>query len=312
MLAVAKQVLGKQRLCSSSLVIQHSLTHTVVGVFPARSCTGLAIQRSFAYFACPLFRLISGRRNFATRSVHESKCGACVTRLTASPKKKAGSTSLLDIEDVTLNKSVEQAVSAHIRCARCGSLRLSPHGPDALSYYSVLVPPEAITSSSLFDIDVGLIKQRFLAVQRLIHPDLLLTLHTPASGVKRQTSSAAAECTTRRSEEWSAWCNKGWETLRDPLARAEYLARLSASELDAQRADEETLRTVLEAREAIADSGSVKLLRAENEKRVSHTIEGLGKAFRAKDRNDIIRLIVRLRYWYSLKKAISDYVETTG
>lgn len=207
--------------------------------------------------------------------------------------------SLLEKEDIHYNlshMSPQEIMVSYMRCPNCTGI-LSP--PSSSHFMDILVPINAIKTSN-FDLDLMLVKERFLSFQRYLHPDLI-AFHL-------RNNQIAAEEQEERLEEWSVWINNAWETIRDPLKRAEHLIGVKESELEKMQTDPFTLMTAMQAREELdEDKKSVSHLKKENDERLRDTEGALSAAFRDKsNRAEIIKLIVKLKYWYSLRDAIKE------
>ena len=163
-----------------------------------------------------------------------------------------------------------------------------------------LVPVEAIGTSN-FDLDMLLVKERYLTFQRCLHPDLL-SFHL-------KNNADSAEEQRSKLEEWSTWINRAWETIRDPLKRAMHLIGMEEAELEKAQTDSNTLMTAMQVREELEmDGRDVHRLKVENTERIGEVEEALKGAFQCKhDRKDIIELITKLKYWYSLRDAIREH-----
>lgn len=102
--------------------------------------------------------------------------------------------------------------SGYIKCTVCGRLRplSDTKGP---SYF------ELLADDTSFEVDLASTRQRYLQLQRLLHPDNY-------SGTEQEGESLCAA-------DWSSFINRAYETLRNPLQRAIYLVRHSQLAFDA-------------------------------------------------------------------------------
>lgn len=206
--------------------------------------------------------------------------------------------SILRKEDTKYNLShmnAQEIIVSYMRCSNCTGI-LSP--PSSSHFMDILVPIEAIRTSN-FDFDLILVKERYLNFQRYLHPDLIaFHLRDKKEVIEEQKGIL---------EEWSVWINRAWETIKDPLKRAEHLIGVKESELDKMQTDSTTLMTAMQVREELEASNDVRALKNENNKRLEETEEALKEAFRNRlDRSKIVAMIVRLKYWYSLRDAIKE------
>ena len=92
-----------------------------------------------------------------------------------------------------------------------------------------------------FEIDTNALTDRYRDLQKALHPDRF---------------ASASDQERRLSLQQAAQVNSGYETLRDPLARARYLLRLQGVEYDDEKStinDLEFLEEQLELRERLAE-----------------------------------------------------------
>jgi molecular chaperone HscB len=132
--------------------------------------------------------------------------------------------------------------------------------------------------SESFDIDLGVLAERYRQLQRALHPDRF------ASGSDQER---------RLSMQQASHVNAAFQTLKDPLQRAQYLLQLRGLDLSQGRgtvSDLEFLESQLELREVLADipttadpHASIEHFNAEITDRVNECIGALGEAFVAKD-----------------------------
>lgn len=190
----------------------------------------------------------------------------------------------------------QEIIVSYMRCPNCTGI-LSP--PSSSHFMDILVPIGAIKTSN-FDLDLTMVKERYLNFQRYLHPDLI-AFHL-------KDNKSAAEEQRCRLGEWSVWINEAWETIKDPLKRAEHLIGVKESELEKMSTDSITLMTAMQVREDLEGGKKSALeLREENEGRVEEVEEALKTAFQTKlSRAEIVELIVKLKYWHSLRDAIKE------
>jgi len=137
------------------------------------------------------------------------------------------------------------------------------------------------------DIDAGALDKAYFARQREWHPDRFVG--KPAEERARASVEAAA-------------LNEAYRTLKDPLERAIYLAKLRGVELpgDGKTIDDpELLMEVMDAREELHEASSIgevdalaKFAREDLEK----ALAGLPGLFLANDKPAIRKTLLRLRY----------------
>lgn len=141
-----------------------------------------------------------------------------------------------------------------LRCPACETL-VAP-GQGGLDYFDLLQD-----GRWSFELDRDLLRRRFLALQRQMHPDRFAQINdddNPLSS-RRSTRGEAA-----RAASWSATINKAHETLRSDLARAIYLYNLRSpeepygEECSGSSMDEEDLIEFLSLREQIEEAQQVE------------------------------------------------------
>ncbi|KAJ3400748.1 hypothetical protein CcCBS67573_g05928 [Chytriomyces confervae] len=148
-----------------------------------------------------------------------------------------------------------------------------------------------------FDVDLGALKQRYLRMQQIVHPD---------------ANSQRSEKERDFSETQSVFINKAYQALRDPLARAKYMLHLKdihIDEADKGSISPQSLMEIMEIWEEIEGLESQEGLDAlthENEKRIADEVRTLSKAFQKEDLALAKDAVVKLQYWYSLKQRLRD------
>ena len=148
-----------------------------------------------------------------------------------------------------------------------------------------------------YKINHGELKRIFRKEQAKYHPDLFMN---------RDVEDR------KESELISSKLNKAYQTLRDPLSRAKHLLKLNGVEIseDFKIQDPEFLMNVMELQERIveANEGELKALFEENDVRFQETVNGISRAFEAKDYALAQQLIVKLNYWSTIKSLINDHL----
>lgn len=127
-----------------------------------------------------------------------------------------------------------------------------------------------------FEIDLGALAERYRQLQRALHPDRF------ASGSDQER---------RLSLQQAAHVNAAFQTLKDPLQRAQYLLQLRGLDLSQGRGtinDLEFLESQLELREALSEipaatdpQASLERFNAEIIDRITECHAALGAAFAA-------------------------------
>ncbi len=125
----------------------------------------------------------------------------------------------------------ESLAQAPVACAECHSLLEHVSGADYFELFGL---------ERSFDIAPADIQRKFLAIARNIHPDAFVSADAATQSVVLHLSSAV---------------NKAYETLRDPVRRAEYILEVSGgkSAADDKRVAPELLAEVMMLREEIEE-----------------------------------------------------------
>ncbi len=137
------------------------------------------------------------------------------------------------------------------------------------------------------DLDAGALDKAYFAQQRQWHPDRFVG--KPAEQRAKASVEAAA-------------VNDAYRTLKDPLARAVYLAGLNGVEMPADGKtidDPELLMEAMEAREELHEASSVAAidsLATKAREEMKKSLGGLAALFLAKDKPAIRKALLRLRY----------------
>jgi molecular chaperone HscB len=137
------------------------------------------------------------------------------------------------------------------------------------------------------DIEPAVLDRAYFALQRQWHPDRFVT--KPAAEKARASSEAAS-------------LNDAYRTLKEPLARAFYLAQLNGVEMPADGKtidDPELLMEAMEAREELHEAASAEIVDGLADKAQGELKSSLGKLgglFLANDKPAIRKALLRLRY----------------
>ncbi|KAJ1911428.1 molecular chaperone [Mycoemilia scoparia] len=161
-----------------------------------------------------------------------------------------------------------------------------------LTYFDVLTG-----SKPTFDVDIKKLRQKFLRLQQVAHPD---------------TFAKASDTEKGLADVLSSWINKGYSTLRNPLSRAKYLLKLEGHEItEAQKLNDPTLiMEVLEQREEVESCKSeeqLEAIRKYNSEKINETLDQLSKAFNDKDYQQAHDLTIQLQYWDNIQEAINNW-----
>lgn len=139
-----------------------------------------------------------------------------------------------------------------------------------------------------FDLDTAALDQRYFALQRQLHPD-------------RFASRSARERAVSQSQ--AVALNEAYETLKDPLSRAEYMLKLHGVDVNPDGCntvrDPTLLMEQMERREALAEAETREAVDAIATETRAEFDRGLKAASAAFDRNDLEAAeieITRLKY----------------
>ncbi|CAE6411235.1 unnamed protein product [Rhizoctonia solani] len=162
--------------------------------------------------------------------------------------------------------------------------------PSTTSYYALFDLPE-----NTYEIDTRDLRNRFLKTQRLTHPD--------AWSAKPEKDKAAAAT-------YSSFVNKGYETLRSPLKRAEYLLSLRGSETGETDSleDQHFIMEIMEMRENVEEaetSNDLESLLMGNREQTQEEIDTISRAFDSGDIKTAKEASVRLKYRLGVEDSIN-------
>ncbi|CUA77433.1 molecular chaperone HscB [Rhizoctonia solani] len=186
-------------------------------------------------------------------------------------------------------------------CSSCGK-PLPTRLPICPACSHIAPLPPATTYYELFDlpnnsyvIDTKDLRNRFLKTQRLTHPD--------AWSAKPEKDKAAAAT-------YSSFVNKGYEALKSPLKRAEYLLSLRGAEMGETDSleDQHFIMEIMEMRENVEEAetrNELETLLAENHKQMQDEIDTISKAFDSSDLKIAKEASVRLKYRLGVEDSIN-------
>lgn len=138
-----------------------------------------------------------------------------------------------------------------------------------------------------FALDPAALDRSYFALQRQLHPDRFAGKSARERAISQQQAAAL---------------NEAYETLKNPVHRARYLAELAGVDMpgDGRTVDDPALLIeAMEAREALADAqsvGDVQTLEQRSRGDRSAQIDNLSALFDAGDKDAIRRAILRLAY----------------
>ncbi|KAG2186946.1 hypothetical protein INT44_003174 [Umbelopsis vinacea] len=149
----------------------------------------------------------------------------------------------------------------------------------------------------IYDVDVKRLRMSFLRKQQRVHPDSYA-----------QKSSEEYQL----AQTQSSYLNKAYNTLKDPLARAQYMLALNGVEVAESESleDPELLMEVMEIREQMEEAETeedIKKLKQENIDKIAHTAEQLTKSFKSNNMDEAKELTIQMQYWDNIRRAIVDW-----
>ncbi|CAO3613661.1 unnamed protein product [Cunninghamella blakesleeana] len=189
------------------------------------------------------------------------------------------------------------ASRAAVSCENVDCGAIQPTVPE-LNFYELLkagTGENKITPT--FDIELGPLKRQFLKLQQVAHPD---------------SYSNATEREHKYAEIQSSLLNKAYHTLKDPLARAQYLLAQKGVEIDESESlhNPALLMEVMEVREELEEATTnddVEIIKNENDEKIKETVANLSSAFANNDLDLAKDYSIQLQYWENIRRAIIDW-----
>jgi len=168
----------------------------------------------------------------------------------------------------------ERTIGTHF-CPGCGKLLQLPQGSD---YFAMFELPRKLW------IEMGVLEQKFLQLSWKLHPDNFVS-----------ATEQEREISLKRSSE----LNDAYRTLRDPIARVEYLLAIEGTRKNGenkQQAPPELLEEVFELNESLDELREAK---AEGSDTASlrHSLEAAEKSFEEKLKDVDGALQAKAREW---------------
>jgi molecular chaperone HscB len=188
-----------------------------------------------------------------------------------------------------------QPLESPICCTNCGAL--NPYPLDKLSYFDLF------GMAPTYDLDEQVLHRKYLALTRNVHPDVA----GQASQENRQHALAI-----------SSEMNRAYDTLRDPVARAEYLLSLScgAAAPDSRSVPQQLLGEVMMLREEIEEAhaagdqvaiGRLRRQVSEHQRSCMEAITSLSRSLhdgRAETRRSLREQLNAVKYWNNLMERL--------
>ncbi len=226
----------------------------------------------------------SATRNSYSHSATPQVCLACRVR-----GQKRG------IKDFSIRRGISGAASSE----RTGQIEKPFENTAVPKTHYDLFPntlPSGPPPNGPFHIDVRQLRNEFLRLQAVAHPDR-----------HPQERKSRAEATSAR-------INEAYKTLQNPLLRAQYLLSLRginvAEDETAKVEDPALLMEVLETREQIEEAESdaeIEQMKALNDERIEESEGILDDAFRRDDMETAKVESVKMRYWINIKEGLDHW-----
>ncbi|KAA1471477.1 hypothetical protein DENSPDRAFT_819743 [Dentipellis sp. KUC8613] len=172
-------------------------------------------------------------------------------------------------------------------CPKC--FHISPID-SSHNFYEILNVP---SRPNPFVLNLPSLKASFRQAQRSVHPDVWAVHGQDKADIARNLSSKV---------------NSAYNTLLSPLSRIQYILKqrgFAVGETD-QLEDPELIEEIMEAREALEEAeaqSDVDVIREDNSKRISATIQDIEAAVASEDWETAKRGAVRLKYLQGIDDA---------
>lgn len=178
-----------------------------------------------------------------------------------------------------------------VACQSCGAL--NPLPPSMFTYFQLFgIEPT-------FDVDVAALRRKYLSLSRSAHPDAV---------------GGDAEAMRQRALQLSAGLNRAYDTLADPVKRAEYLLSLAGGPDAAQdkSVPGELLGEVMMLREEIeeaSEAGDVQTLntmKTQIQSKQSEALESISRLCRSGElvqegtQHELRQQLNAIKYWKNL------------
>jgi len=167
-------------------------------------------------------------------------------------------------------------------CATCKAVQ----PPAAVDHY------QRLGVEMTFDVDVPALDRVYFDLQRQLHPDRFATKAAKERALSQQQATAL---------------NDAYETLKDPLKRADYLVHLKGVNVLPEGCnlvqDQSILIEAMEMRERLASANSmadVGALSRETKAEIDDVVAGLSLAFKGDDIEGACQLTTRLKYLHKM------------
>ncbi|OBZ87655.1 Iron-sulfur cluster co-chaperone protein HscB, mitochondrial [Choanephora cucurbitarum] len=237
----------------------------------------------------------------ATTTLTRTRVALNIQKIRAAPVSRQFSTSLSWRSSMVQEKKCWQCQAPNkpssLFCESKSCSVIQPI-PPSLNYFNLLQVGEGQEKEKpSFNIDLKALKKRFLILQQKAHPD---------------SYSQAAKQELDYAQLQSSIINKAYNTLKNPLSRAQYILKQQGIEVDESESlnDPELLMEVMEFREELEEVSSeeeLKPLKQRNDERYQETVNRLQDAFEKQDYDRAKELAIELQYWTSIQNAIHEW-----
>ncbi|XP_074597695.1 iron-sulfur cluster co-chaperone protein HscB-like protein, mitochondrial [Brevipalpus obovatus] len=211
---------------------------------------------------------------------------------------------LINMSSLTMNR-LNESLFGFKSMATNGSDHQSPRKFDSLS---ISMPDKIKTGDMVdffkvfdlkheFDLDLELVKKRFLSIQRLYHPDKF------ASKSEEEQKSSGIHSST---------ANQAFKTLQDPYQRGIHLLQLNGITIDEDekqlQLDDDFLEEMIDLNETILVSDDEKLgiVKKEMQERVNQILGEISVCFKANNLIEMKQLLGRLKFFQNIMHKIHE------
>ncbi|AWU78390.1 uncharacterized protein C5L36_0E04450 [Pichia kudriavzevii] len=169
--------------------------------------------------------------------------------------------------------------------------------------------PQTFPNGTSFKINPRTLRKEYRHLQSISHPDLKREANERVEG------DGAAEA---EEGEDSSMINKAYETLMDPLKRAQYISKVEGG-LDLgddevgkslQFQDKEMLMEMMDVHEMLESMSTereAEEMRSANDRKIEEIVQQLEVCFNVKDWERFAMLAVRLKYCYNIKNVLREW-----
>ncbi|KAF8629697.1 hypothetical protein AX15_003317 [Amanita polypyramis BW_CC] len=178
-------------------------------------------------------------------------------------------------------------------CTNCWNI--SPL-PSDVTYHQLFDLPH---EPNPFSVSIPLLKKRFLQAQTICHPDAW-----SSKGPHKQDVA----------QTLSARLNGAYQSLLNPLSRAEYILELNQLPMsESDQVDDMTFMShIMEARETVeegTDKDEIMTLAEDNDTQINKTVMEIEKLTGKRDWIGVKETAIRLRYLEGIRKAARKWLD---